>query len=393
MSTSTLRRFALPLAFAPLLACGGSPGSTEPVGSSEQAFSFPTPPPAFAFQFAGLDNPIAGVAGTSDVVFVGEPLNGTVVVLSRYTGAQIAELTPPPEGFAIPFIMHIVGDGKLAILGAGGLPQPAPFTPANPFIYEYDFSYSHHGGFSATMVRDASFESALIGFSEDFVHLDDGRYLISDSILGSIWILEPDGTVLPGIVPKTFDPSDFIPLLAFCPTMPEITVNGYPFLFSGSTIPGVSPLAVRNGNVYYYSPCARGIYTFPLDILTDGRQPYQRAASISLVAPTPSAVQVEELLDFTFNPYDPFDNHLYAADPLVLSVIRIDSETGQRETLASGSGLFDFPSSLGFLPPVFGISQLVVASNQQERSPLTNDEVTTTTFNLPFVVAQIEILP
>jgi len=27
--------------------------------------------------------------------------------------------------------------------------------------------------------------------------------------------------------------------------MPEITVNGYPFLFTGSTLPGVSPLAVR----------------------------------------------------------------------------------------------------------------------------------------------------
>jgi hypothetical protein len=50
--------------------------------------------------------------------------------------------------------------------------------------------------------------------------------------------------------------------------MPEITVNGYPFLFTGSTLPGVSPLAMRDGIVYYYSPAARGIYAFPLaDIL------------------------------------------------------------------------------------------------------------------------------
>ena len=85
----------------------------------------------------------------------------------------------------------------------------------------------------------------LVGFPEDFVRLDDGRYLLSDAVLGSIWIVEPYGTIAPGIVPKSFNPEDLIPTLAFCPTMPEITVNGYPFLFTGSTLPGVSPLAVR----------------------------------------------------------------------------------------------------------------------------------------------------
>jgi hypothetical protein len=73
------------------------------------------------------------------------------------------------------------------------------------------------------------------------VHLDDGRYLLSDAVLGSIWVAEPDGTICPGIVPKSFTSEDLIPTLAFGPTMPEITVNGYPFLFAGSTLPGVSP--------------------------------------------------------------------------------------------------------------------------------------------------------
>jgi hypothetical protein len=387
MSTSTLRNLVL-LTCTSALACAGSVDTPEPVGTSQEAISYAPPP--LAFDFANVTEPIAGVAGTDEVVFVGEPLNGSVLVLSRLTGKPIASLTPPPEGFAIPFIMHIVGNNTLAILGAGGLPQPAPFTPANPFIYEYTFSYNFHTGFSATLTRDASFSTALIGFSEDFVRLSDGRYLISDSVLGSIWILETDGTVSPGIIPENFDdPTTFIPQLAFCPTMPEVTVNGYPFLFTGSTLPGVSPLAVRGGSVYYYSPCARGIYTFPLNILSDSRQPWERASSISLVAATPASVEVEELLDFTFNPYDPGDSHLYAADPLALAVIRIDITTGAREVLASGSKLFDFPSSIGFLPPIFGVQQLLVASNQQERSPLTNDAVTETTFNLPFVVSQI----
>jgi hypothetical protein len=345
-----------------------------------------------SFDFANLDAPIAGVAAGETVVFVGEPLNASVVVLSRLTGRQIGVLPPPPSGFAVPFIMHIVGPNRVAVLDAGGLPQPAPFVPAMPSIYEYIYGFGP-GGFSATLVRTISFAGVVIGFPEDFVRLDDGRYLMSDSILGSIWIAQPNGTITPGIVPQSFDPSDLIPTLAFCPTMPEVTVNGYPFLFTGSTLPGVSPLAVRHGTIYYYSPCARGIYSFPLAVLSNNQAPYQRASEISLVAPTPSDIEVEELLDFSFNPYDDADPFLYAAQPLQLQVIRIDVTNGARQVLASGPELFDFPSSLSFLPPVLQVTQLLVVSNQQERTPLTNDATTQTTFNLPFIVARVLVKP
>jgi hypothetical protein len=348
---------------------------------------------SISFEFAGLNVPIAGVAGDAQLVFVGEPLNGEVVVLSRFTGNQIGELPPPPNGFVIPFIIHSLGEGRVMVLDAGGLPQPQPFVPSNPSLYEYEYSFSLAGGFSAKLVRNVSFASVLIGFPEDFVELDDGRFLLSDSVLGSIWIVETDGTIVPGIVPESFSPPDLIPTLALCPTMPEIVVNGYPFLFSGSTLPGVSPLAVRDGEVYYYSPCARGIYAFPVAILSDNRLPYQRAADIRLVAPTPPDVAVEELLDFSFNPFNPLDRYLYAADPLQLNVIRIDLENGSRQVIAAGPNLFDFPSSLGFLPTIGPVSELVVVSNQQERSPLTNDAVSQTTFNLPFIVAEIYITP
>jgi hypothetical protein len=345
-----------------------------------------------SFDFARLNAPIAGVAAAETVVFVGEPLNASVVALSRLTGRSVGVLPPPPSGFAVPFIMHIVGPDRVAVLDAGGLPQPAPFVPSMPSIYEYSFRFGP-GGFSATLVRTISFSSVLIGFPEDFVRLDDGRYLLSDSILGSVWIAERDGTITPGIVPQSFNPADLIPTLAFCPTMPEVTVNGYPFLFTGSTLPGISPMAVRHGIVFYYSPCARGIYSFPLSVLSDQEAPYQRASQISLVAPTPTEIEVEELLDFSFNPYDDADPFLYAAQPLQLQVIRIDLTTGARQVLASGSHLFDFPSSLTFLPPPVLGTQLLVASNQQERSPLTNDAVTQTTFSLPFLVARVIVKP
>jgi hypothetical protein len=346
-----------------------------------------------SFDYANINNVIAGVAGGDGVVFVGEPLDRRVAVLSRVTGQQIGQLPPPPNGFVLPFILHSVGKNRVAVLDAGGLPQPQPFVPANPNIYEYAYSFRSQHGFSASLVRTVSFASVLVGFPEDFVHLDDGRYLLSDAVLGSIWVVAPDGTVVPGIVPKSFDPQDLIPALALCPTMPEITVNGYPFLFTGSTLPGVSPLAVRDATVYYYSPCARGLYAFPLAILSDERQPYQRAADIRLIAPTPSSVPVEELLDCSFNPFNPSDRYLYAADPLKLRVIRIDLSKGARQVVAAGPRLFDFPSSLAFLPTADPGSELVIVSNQQERTPLTNDAVTETTFKPPFVVAKVLIVP
>ena len=145
--------------------------------------------------------------------------------------------------------------------------------------------------------------------------------------------------------------------------------------------------------VYYYSPCARGLYAFPLAILSDNRQPSQRATDIQLIAPIPPDVQVEELLDFSFNPFNPSDRYLYAADPLKLRVIRIDLSNGARQVIAAGPKLFDFPSSLSFLPTIGPVSELVVVSNQQERTPLTNDAVSETTFNLPFIVAKVLIVP
>jgi len=384
------RKWSLSLIAGLVLLSCPVPGRTQgtspaPTGGCAQQF--------LCLDYANFNVPIAGVAGGNAVVFVGEPLSGSVAVLSRATGQPIAQLPPPSGGFVLPFIMHSLGDGHLAVLDAGGLPQPQPFVPANPVIYEYTYSFDALQGFTASLVRTISFATVLVGFPEDFAHLDDGRYLLSDAVLGSIWIAKPDGTIVPGIVPKSFTPQDFIPTLAFCPTMPEITVNGYPFLFTGSTIPGISPMAVRDATVYYYSPCARGIYSFPLAILEDNRQPYQRAADIQLVAATPADVKVEELLDFTFNPFNPSDPYLYAADPLQVEVIRIDLSNGARQVVASGPKLFDFPSSLGFLPTIGPISELVVVSNQQERSTLTNDAVTQTTFNLPFIVAKILVLP
>ena len=70
----------------------------------------------------------ACVAAGQDVVFVGEPLQGSVAVLARNGGRLLGTLPPPPNGFALPFIIHSAGEGRVVVLDAGGLPQPSPFV-------------------------------------------------------------------------------------------------------------------------------------------------------------------------------------------------------------------------------------------------------------------------
>jgi hypothetical protein len=369
---------------------GGSTGTPEITSTTSQALVV-TGPNAVAFEYTDVQFAPAGVAAGESVIFVGDPLDGDVFALSRVTGAILGQLPQPPGGFALPFIMHELGPGRVGVLAAGGLPNPA--VPSNPNIYEFTYSLDFNGTFSATLERTVSFANEVIGFPEDFIRLDDGRELMSDAVLGAVWVVRTDGTVTPGIVPKSLAPQDAIPQMAYCPTMPEVTVNGYPFLFTGSTLPGIEAIAVRNGEAYFHSPCAHALYKFPIAVLSDDREPWQRAADIELLAPSPPDSYIEELLDMQFNPYDPADPFMYAAHGMQLEVLRIDSRTGAREVVVHDARLFDFPSSLAFLPPPVelfgGLTSLVVVSNQQERTPLTNDAVTTTTFVTPFPIAKV----
>jgi hypothetical protein len=371
----------------------GASNEDEQTATTQEALQVDVGPRSVSYDFAHLTYLPAGIAAGETVYFVGDPLDGRVFAYSRLTGRQVGELPQPPGGFSVPFIMHQLADGRVGVLAAGGVPQIKPLVLANPVIYEYTYGTNPIQGFSATLDQTISFSSVPVGFPEDFAQLDDGRILLTDSVLGSIWIAGTDGTITPGIVPKTFNPEDAIPTMVICPTMPEVTVNGVPFLFTGSTIPGIEPITVRNGTVYFHSSCARGIYEFPVAILSDHRQPYQRAADIRLLAATPANIQVEELLEMQFNPYDPHDTFMYAAHGMQLEVIRVDSRTGARQTVAHDPTLYDFPSSIAFLPPIGGIeglgTSMFVLSNQQERTPITNDAVTEDSFHLPFIVAKL----
>lgn len=334
----------------------------------------------------------AGVAAVRDLVFVGSPFEGRVAAYSRWTKQPVGDLPVPPSGFVLPFILKAVKGDRVAVLDAGGFPSPEPFVPANPTIYEYSFRHDVRG-FSAKLERTVPFTGALIGFSEDAIQLDDGRYLVTDAVLGSIWIAERDGTIKPGLVPRTFTPGDAIPQTYFCSTMPVVEVGGLPFLFTDSTVPGITAMAARGGWLYFSASCAGAVYKIPLASLSDARQPWQRAADIRLVSAKPAGVEVEELLGITFDPSDPQSPYLYAADALQLRVIRIDVRTGKRTVIADDPTLLNFPSSLGFAPTLPGLPPALLAvSNQQHRTVTLNDAITEDVLQPPFLLTQMRLL-
>lgn len=374
--------------------CSGAPD--EALGSTQEAATVELTPNALAFKYLELDPPLpGGVAAGEKVVFVGDPLVGRVVEFSRLTGKQIGELPSPPAGFVLPFMMKHIARNKVAIMDAGGFPSPQPLIPASPTIYEYTYT-SNGRSVNATLTRSVPFSSQLVGFAEDIVLLNDGRYLLADAVLGSIWIANTDGSIVPGIVPKTFAPADAIPQLYFCPTMPTVQVGGVPFLFGGSTIPGISTITERDGIVYFASACKGAVYKVPLASLSDSRQPWQRAADIQVLSPKPADAPVEELLSMVFNPFNPHEHFMYAADAMRLRLIRINTQTGQRQVLADDHELFNFPSSLAFMPPLTPTEifpQLVVVSNQQQLTPITNDLAPGDNFELPFIATRVVLKP
>ena len=333
----------------------------------------------------------AGVAAGRDIIFVGAPFEGRVAAYSRLQRKYIADLPLPPNGFVLPFIMKSVSDNRVAVLDAGGFPSPKPFVPSNPTIYEYEYKYRPVSGFTAELVRSMRLDGATVGFSEDAIQLDDGRFLIDDAVLGSVFIVEADGTVKPGLVPKTFELKDVIPQTYYCDTMPTIQVGGVPFLFTDSTVPGITAMAARDGVLYFSASCAGAVYSIPIASLSDDREPWERAADIRLVSAKPDGVAVEELLGITFNPFAPHDPYLYAADALQLRVIRINVKTGERQVVADDPRLLNFPSSLSFAPPFgpSGLAPLFAVSNQQQLTPLLNDAISEDMLQPPFLLTEI----
>ncbi len=337
---------------------------------------------------AERDALIHGIAGDDDYVFVTEPGIGVatdgprVVVLDRDTGRQKAVIPAPPGGFKLPFTLRSPKDGKLVVLDAGGFPPQGP-----PVVYDYSYS-DKKGKFSARLTRTVDFAGLPLGFAEDVEVLPNGEYVVSESVLGGLWLIGRDGKIRPGLVPA--DPAAPLPGLAGCPFLgSDHMIGDLPFAAPGNFAPGAGSLAVRGDHLYLSSTCAGGVQKLKLSTLRDGSRPAaERAAEIKPVSKR--RYDLESLKGITFNRYDAKDPWIYAGDPFRLQLIRIHSRTGKREVLSKDSRRLNFVVSTAFLPPERkrGKATLVTAADQEYGWSGRMTALTADQFKPPFVVGE-----
>lgn len=357
--------------------------------SQNEALTIGVGPHGVAYDFHPSLHVPHGVSGDEQFVFITQPLEGRVAIVDRVSGAELATLPAPAAGWQLPFALRVPRTGRLVVLDAGGFPNP--FIPSVARLYEFDYRRNRRTrAFEATLVRTISFEGLPLIFAEDFEVLPHGGYVVSESVIGALWNVAADGTISPGLFPDLAT-GTMIPALAPCGFTP-VTIGGIPFSTAGNFAPGVGSLAIRNGQLYFGSTCRGGVARVPLASLTDGtRSPLARAADIVDVSPRAAGTTSESLKGFAFNRWDSCDDHLYVTDTLGRRVLRVDTTTGARQVVVDDPTLFDFPVSAQFLPPVAGLTPLVVASDQEYRLAALNALITTDLLHPPFIVAKVYV--
>jgi hypothetical protein len=256
-----------------------------------------------------------------------------------------------------------------------------------PRVYDYRVFYNPHTlQLHATLERVVRFDGLPVVFAEDVEVTPSGHYVVSESIVGALWVIQPDGSIAPGLFPSDGQPIATLAPCAFTPT----TVGGLPFTTAGNFAPGVVGLAERHGQLYFSTTCHGGVYRVPLASLLDAtRSPAARAADIRPVSPRAAGTASETLHGLAFAQ----DGRLYAADSLQLRIVRIDTRDGSREVVAADPALFNFPSKLQFLPPVNGQAPLLVASDQEHRLKLINAALQDDQLQPPWVITKVFVRP
>jgi hypothetical protein len=349
-------------------------------------------PRGIAYDFAHRDTLTRGIAGDERYVFVGEVFAGRVVVLNRFTGEQEGVLPTPPQGWGLLFGPKLLRPGLLYVLDAGAFPAPGVLANARVHLYRY---WHDSAGFHAIIVRTDDFTAAFAqagfqsAFASDLAVLPDGGYILTEQITGSLWRVTPSGQILRGVVPRSGAMQDAIPQLAGClfPAGTVVNFAGVPFSFFGDFAPGANYVATNGHELFWESPCQQAIFALPLWVFYDFRQPWERINSARVVSRATKRAEI--LGGMAFNPYDPFDHGLYVADPYVSRITRVNTVTGVREAVVSDPVLFNAPANVAFLPPVLGVTPLMVASSQEHRLAAINSQLSQDIVQPPWVVTKI----
>lgn len=332
-------------------------------------------------------SPVHGIAADAKVVFTTRPAiepgsDSSVVALDARTGREIGPLPPPPGGFEFPFAVRVAGPGRLAVLDNSGFPPQGA-----PKIHEY--RYTTRRGIRATLKRTIDFAGLPLLFAEDLEVLPDGGYVVSESVIGALWLVDQAGAIRPGLVPA--GPTPLAKLGGCMHPTGSLTVGDLPFAPIGDFAPGVGSLAISGDDLFFGSSCHGGLHKLDLNTLTNTKRPAaERAATIETVSPRPAGTSFESLKGLAIDKSNGGDRWIYAGDPFGLRLIRIHPRTGERQVLSEDHRLFNFSVAATFAPHAgaHGGSRLLVTSDQEYRWAGLNSALTHNDFKPPFLITE-----
>lgn len=374
-----MKRYLIAVATALVALIGAQPASA--VGAARDKSE--------ASVFAESDRPVHGIAADGEVVFVTQPAiepgsAPRVAVLDGRSGAEIGELPPPPEGFRFPFALRVSERGHVAVLDNAGFPPQGA-----PKIHEYRYT-TRKGLLSSTRERTIDFGGLPLLFAEDLEVLPEGGFVVSESVIGGLWLVSPTGQIRPGLFPEGPAP---LPELAGCAHPPgSLMVGDLPFRSIGGFAPGVGSLAIGGDDLFFGSSCLGGLHRLSLDALSDTDRPAaERAATIETVSARSSGTEFESLKGLAVEKSRRGEHWIYAGDSFQLQLIRINSRTGERQVLSDDHRLFNFPVASTFTRHGNGQgrSELLVASDQEYRWTGLNSALDRDEMKPPFLITEV----
>ncbi len=380
---------------------------------------------------------VHSVDGDTEVEFAVQPSDAPGIARGVHAvtrpdllrGRVLADVTPPPEGWATPLSIVIEDfdrtssgtTGTFLVLDAGVTPANIGMAPAR--LYRYDYRYRRHGGLTTTL-RETHYlplntQPLEPGFFPDGVFypgqpglLTGGRVMVVDTIWGSVWVSDAnlENWTMQLIDPRfgfAIDgPVEGVGLDASGEVSPYIYAAPAPFPLPPllGLYPGIHSIVYANRTDEACFPVTHrpgGLYCIGLAALLDTSvPPFAKSGDFMagtwgsvrvLVPPTPG---VSDLTNgVAYDRYAPNSPWLYwqraPADVVgggCNRLRRVHLETSVIQELACDNEIFSWANEIAALPPLYPslrYTTILSSVGQQYNNPDVNAAITTPSYFSP----------
>lgn len=304
-----------------------------------------------------------------------------VVAARRIGGSPVGSLPPPVAGFALPTCVKVVTytttgaqtSGELVVVDNGGLP-PA----ALPVAHRYSYSWGPVAGFSATLLSSTPLPPLTagppsppngIGYASGLLVLDPTTFVITDAFVGGAWVCDASFSCFLGVADPSWGPG---PAGTFTGVgrAPGGGTRSYTFVLPIPIFPGLfgaAYVALTDEVCVERAAAPGGLWCVDRATLLDPLTSPLAKSPRAVVPPIPGVSDAGH--GIAADRWHPASPWLYWARSFDNTIRRVNVQTLAVETVASSVQLFDFPTGLDALPPLFAgspLTNLAVAMGQEE---------------------------